>query len=338
MSAFFSQGCWVPSKYPWSLMPTNTSNNTNNASGFLLPVSHCVPWIIVIGTESFLIVVLNLVTVIVFTKQRQLRRKKTYILIRNLAVIDLLAGAISGPLQIERFGEQCDVWGYSTKSTWDYYLKNALLHLFSMASLSNLVAMAMERAHAIFFPFKHRLIGKPAYRTIITIIWLVAVIRESFQVILMEIHENSEELLEMINSTLYVPYYLTSLILVCISYSSIFVKTKTITRSKSRRNSVVSKERQVTSTLFIVTVVSLLTLSPVIAFISLGAFSNISFPSKIFYFHIRMIVLLFFLANSLANPIVYSLRMRGFRAGLAELFGLPANLLNATHIPPRHLS
>lgn len=319
-------------------MPTNTSNNTNNDTDFLLPASHCVPWIIVIGTESFLIVVLNLVTVIVFTKQRQLRRKKTYILIRNLAVIDLLAGAISGPLQIERFGERCDVWGYSRKSTWDYYLKNALLHLFSMASLGNLVAMAMERAHAIFFPFKHRLIGKPAYRAIITIIWLVAVIRESFQVILMEINENSEELLQMINSTLYVPYYLTSLFLVCISYSSIFVKTKTITRSKSRRNSVVSKERQVTSTLFIVTVVSLLTLSPVIAFISLSAFSNISYPSEIFYFHVRMIVLLFFLANSLANPIVYSLRMRGFRVGLAELFGLPANLLNATHILPRHLS
>ena len=286
-----------------------------------------------IGTESFLIVVLNLVTVIVFTKQRQLRRKKTYLLIRNLAVIDLLAGAISGPLQIERFGEQCDIWGYSTGKTWDYYLRDALLHLFSMASLGNLVAMAMERAHAIFFPFKHRLIGKAAYRAIITIIWLIAVIRESFQVILKEIYKNS-----VINSTLYVPYYLTSLLVVCISYSSIFVKTKTITRLKSCRNSVVSKERQVTSTLFILTVVSLLTLSPVIAFTSLVTFSNISFPSKIVYFHIRMIVLLFFLANSLANPIVYSLRMRGFRAGLAELFGLPANLVNATNIPPRHLS
>lgn len=323
-------------------MPTNTSNNTNNATGFLLPVSHCVPWIIVIGTESFLIVVLNLVTVIVFTKQRQLRRKKTYLLIRNLAVIDLLVGAVSGPLQIERFGEQCDIWGYSTGKTWDYYLRDALLHLFSMASLGNLVAMAMERAHAIFFPFKHRLIGKAAYRAIITIIWLIAVIRESFQVILKETYKNSvikwAELLKMINSTLYVPYYLTSLLVVCISYSSIFVKTKTITRSKSCRNSVVSKERQVTSTLFIVTVVSLLTLSPVIAFTSLATFSNISFPSKIVYFHIRMIVLLFFLANSLANPIVYSLRMRGFRAGLAELFGLPANQVNATHIPPRHLS
>ena len=205
-----------------------------------------------------------------------------------------------------------------------------------MAPLGILVAMALERVHAILFPFKHRLLGKPAYTAMIFTIWFVAVLRESVQVVLMEIYQSSAS--ETSNSTLYVPYYLISLLLVCVSYISIFIKTKTITCSKHYRNSVVSRERQLTSNIFIVTIVSLMTLLPVIAYVSLKTFSSISFPSFSLYFHIRMFVVMFFLANSLANPIIYSLRMRGFRAGLAEMFGLPTDLLNVTEFPLRHLS
>ena len=51
--------------------------------------------------ESLSVVILNLLMVIVFAKHRQLQRRDTYLLIRNLAMVDLLAGGISGPLQIE---------------------------------------------------------------------------------------------------------------------------------------------------------------------------------------------------------------------------------------------
>ena len=37
------------------------------------------------------------------------------------------------------------------------------------------------------------------------------------------------------------------------------------------------------------------------------------------YFHIKMAVVVLFLANSLVNPIIYALRMPGFREGLLQL-------------------
>ena len=319
-------------------MASLTSNSTSANATVYLPPLECVPWIILLTTESLLIVVLNLVTVIVFTTQRQLRRKSTYLLIRNLAIVDLLAGAISGPLQIERVGEDCDVWEYGTTSTWVIYLKNALLHVFSMASLGNLVAMSLERAHAIFFPFEHRVMRRWVFKVIIAVIWLIAAIRESLQIVLSQTESSNPQLEKLINSTLYVPYYMISLLLVCVSYISIFIKTQVVTYFKTSRSSAISRERQLTSTLFVVTLVSILTLLPVIIFLSVLTFSNVSFPSRSFYFHIRMIVVMFFLANSLANPVIYSMRMQEFRAGLAQMFGVSPYLVNAGNLRLRHLS
>ena len=76
----------------------------------LLESSECIPWIVVLISECVAIVVLNLITLAVFMTQRQMQRRGTHIFIRNLTMTDLLAGAISGPLQIERIGRHFDAW------------------------------------------------------------------------------------------------------------------------------------------------------------------------------------------------------------------------------------
>ena len=86
-------------KKGWKAMATNSSGIARS-----IPKSQCIPWIIVLIIESLSVVILNLLMVIVFAKHRQLQRRVTYLLIRNLAIVDLLAGGISGPLQIDRFG------------------------------------------------------------------------------------------------------------------------------------------------------------------------------------------------------------------------------------------
>ena len=65
-------------------MPTNTSNNTHNDTRYyedwmLLPASQCIPWLVVFIAECLAIVILNIITIIVFVKQRQLQRPE-YIL------------------------------------------------------------------------------------------------------------------------------------------------------------------------------------------------------------------------------------------------------------------
>ena len=146
-------------------MSTNTSNRTitwtATSSTLSSPASQCIPWIVVLGTESLAIVVLNIITIIVFVKQRQLQRQRLYLII-HLVIVDLLAGAISGPMVIEYFGSaQCGLWEYSYSP-----LKYGLFRLFSLfptASFFNVPAMSLERRHATFRPFKHRFLWKNAF-------------------------------------------------------------------------------------------------------------------------------------------------------------------------------
>lgn len=323
-------------------MSTDSGNITSNSNreSSLLPASQCIPWILLLITESLAIVILNIITIIVFATLRQPQRRGTYLLIRNLAIVDLLVGLISGPLEIEgNVGRFCNLWNFNTNRTWAYYLKFALLHLFPMASLGNLVAISLERMHATFWPSKHLFTKKRIYKVIIVAIWVTAVIREIAQIALLETPSFDPGLL---NSTLYLPYYVVSLLVICVSYISIFIKIRCSPRPRPQNlhNGVTARERKLTFILFVVSVASLLAWLPVMVFISVESFQVEALldRSSSSYFHIRMTALTFFLANSLANSVIYSMQMKGYQAGLAVIFRKNLNHVNAADLPLRQFS
>ena len=312
-------------------MASDISNRTSNTSNelYLLPASQCIPWIVVLAAECLSTVVFNIITIVVFVKQRQLQRQSLYLII-HLAIVDLLVGAISGPLQIERMGEYCDLWEYHLTISWGFHVKFALLHLFSFASLSNLVAISLERVYVTFRPYSTLLIGRRVYYVIIPVIWLVALIRESVQIAL---DETQTDLGILTNATLYFSYYLFCLFLICFSYGSIFLKTRCIFRQNTPSEARIIRQRKLTATLLVVTFTSLLSLLPAKIYVGVLTFryeaiANLSLSSD---FHIRMSVLMLFLANSLANPIMYSMRMQAFREGLVHLFRAAPSHANTTN-------
>ena len=151
-----------------------------------LPNSDCIPWLPVLILECLAIVVLNIITIIVFVKQRQRQRQSTYLII-HLAIVDLLVGAVSGPLLIDTNLYLCDLQKFPVSNkNWSIVLKFAVLHLFFFTSLFNLVFVSLERPHATFRPFKHRFVRKWIYGVIITVIWATTTARESVQIVLKE--------------------------------------------------------------------------------------------------------------------------------------------------------
>ena len=133
--------------------------------------SQCIPWLVVLIIECMAIVIFNIITVVVFLrKKRQLQRRNTYLII-HLAIADLLVGVVSGPLQIERgMSQLCSLWNYRRKTIWSRRLSSVFLHLFYFTSLTNLIAISLERLHATFCPFRHRFVRKWIYRAIIIVI------------------------------------------------------------------------------------------------------------------------------------------------------------------------
>ena len=113
-----------------------------------LPSSDCISWLVVLSCECLAIVILNIITIIVFVKQRPLQRQSTYLII-HLAIVDFLVGTISGPLQIDENLIYCDVRNHrASNNIWSSHLKFAVLHLFSFSSLFNLIFNSFMRACA----------------------------------------------------------------------------------------------------------------------------------------------------------------------------------------------
>ena len=311
-------------------MDSNTSDsNMSYPTSAPLSALACIPWIVLLVTESLLIVIVNLLTIIVFATQRQRHRRHAYLLIRNLAIADLLVGGISGPLQIEwNVGDSCDLWMYNRMiGSWFFVLKVSLLHLFYVASISNITAIALERMHAIICPSRHLLMKKLVYKVIIAVIWLITLLRECAQIVFIKVTTRGRKTERLMSFTIYIPYYFISLLIICVCYTIIFMKIRYSSPPQPLRSSVIIKERQLTKTLFVVTVTSLLTLLPVIIFVGLETFTHdpVIDRSSSLYGHIKFAVTVFFLANSLANPIIYAMRMQRFRWGLKELFGRDSN-------------
>nr|XP_058940457.1 adenosine receptor A3-like [Pocillopora verrucosa] len=271
--------------------------------------SECIPWLVVLIIECLAIVILNIITIVVFVKKkRQLQRRSTYLII-HLAIVDLLVGAVSGPLQIEiGMSLICSLWNDRRNTIWSLLLSFAFLHLFSFASLINLIAVSLERLHATFCPFTHRFVRKWVYRAIIIAIWLISVVREAVQIFLSGIVDQG-----VINTYLYCLFYAVSLFVICVSYILITIKVRCSRHPQFHSRS--KRERKLTGTALIVSLVSLLCFIP--AMIYAGWIGN----SSTFFInvHIHMAVLVLFLGNSLVNPIIYARRMPGFREGLLQI-------------------
>ena len=290
--------------------------------------SECIPWLVVLIIECLAIVILNIITIVVFVKMKcRLQRRSTYLII-HLAIVDLLVGAVSGPLNIEeRIAWLCPLWKIRRMTNWSYHLSFAFVNLFSFTSLTNLIAISLERLHATFCPFRHRFVRKWVYRAIIIVIWLIAIVREVAQIFLWEI-----SYFEVIHTYLYILFYAVSLFVICVSYILITIKVRCSRHPQFRSRS--KRERKLTGTALTVSLVSLLCFLPLIIYLACAGLSFSSFAN----FHIYLAMLVLFLANSLVNPIIYVLRMPGFREGLLQLVYRNPDISNASaNLPLRNL-
>ena len=153
----------------------NTTNNESYAEkNFTLShSSDCIPWLVASITECLAIVILNLHTIIVFVRQRQ----STYLII-HLAIVDLLVGAVSGPVCVNYFlRHYCDLWRQTQTIP-------PFVNSIPIASLVNLAAISLERMHAALFPFEHRVIRRKVYAMAIAAIWFLTLSRETVQIVL----------------------------------------------------------------------------------------------------------------------------------------------------------
>ena len=281
----------------------------------MLSLSECIPWMTVGLVECVAIVTLNLCTIIVFIRNRNLRKRSMYLVI-NLAVIDMFVGGFAVYDLFYRPGIGCNLWKLHSVEVGTGIFIRVLRTLFPFGSLTNIAIIALERVHATFRPLKHRVLKKWVYRLIIAVVWVTSGLVSIAFALLVHFEESF-----YYGIYLYLTYLPICLVIICVSYTSIAIKARW--GAQPRHYGASSRERKLTMTLLIVTVVSLLLYLPyvvtwLIMFVSKSdIFRSLSHSM---FFHLNNALMVLFYANSLVNPILYAIRLPEYRSAFLALF------------------
>jgi len=261
--------------------------------------------------ESIAIVTINLCTIIVFIKNPDFRTRSTHLLI-NLAVIDMLAAGFVMYGLFYSVGTFCDVWNSHLNEGWANDIPDTSSQFFPISSLSNITIIALERMHATYRPFMHRLLKKSVYGIIIAVVWVTTSFVVIGHALLVQYGEPSTRYFLLIS------FIGLCLLIIFVSYVSIVIKVRW--GAQLQRHGAASRERKLTMTLLIVTVVSLLLYLPFIILRSVFSSEvkkDLSFSE---YFHLFNVMLAFYYANHLVNPILYAIRKPEYRSAVLALF------------------
>ena len=276
-----------------------------------LSLSECIPWMIVGLVESIAIVTINLCTIIVFVKNPDLRMRSTRLLI-NLAVIDMLAGIFVLYGLFYLIGAYCDIWNSHLAKGWPYNIPEIFSEFFPISSLSAITIIALERVHATCRPFTHRLLKKSVYAIIIVAVWVTASFVTNGHTLLVQFGESS------IRYLLLISFIGLCLLIIFVSYLSIVIKVRC--GAHVQHHGAASRERKLTMTLLIVTVVSLLLYLPFVIIRSVVSTELTKELSLLEYFHLFHVMLAVYYASHLVNPILYAIRKPEFRSAVLALF------------------
>ena len=281
----------------------------------MLSSSECITWFGVLLIVSVAIVTVNVLSIIIFIKNSDLRTRGMYLVI-NLTVADTLVGVISS-LHLPGFpSKECkNAKSLNVRSNREGYIITWFLFTwFPLTSLTNITVISLDRMHATFRPFRHRVIKKWVYGVTISVVWvLAAMISTAIMMLLLFDKEWSHY------QYLWPSYSLLCLFVICACYASIIVKI--CCGARPQHHGAARWQRKLTVTLLIMTIVSLLLWLPfAVATFVYHATDRIRSLSYTKRTRLNMLLLLLFCTNSFVNPVVYTVRMPEFSKALLLLF------------------
>ena len=274
--------------------------------------SECIIWFAAFLAVAVAIVTVNLLSIILFIKNSNLRTRGMYLVI-NLTVVDILVGGLSTInllLIITRIGCKTVIVrlsGEGNMITW------FIFYWFPLTSLTNITVISLERMHATFRPFRHRVIKKWVYGVTICVVWVLAGMI-STAIFMLKLFDKEESHSQF----LWQSYCLLCLFIICACYASIIVQI--CCGARPQHHGAARGQRKLTVTLLIITIVSLLLWIPyaiaTFVFHTTDSIRSLSFTKGM---RLNLSLLLLFYTNSFVDPVVYTRRMPEYRKALLLL-------------------
>ena len=283
--------------------PTESILHINKEEGYF--------WCFLFILEAIIVVVLNMFTIIVFTKDRHVRKRSTYLLI-NLSAADVGVGGLVIPTAVFRRGNTYGLW--NVEMTPALFISTyGVDTLFFGCSLAFLVSISVERLYATRSPMRHRSMTGLAYKIWMSCVWVASFIYTTVVVLFLFYDVIGLQIWYVVASCVFV-----SLLILTFSYCAIFVTVRCSEQPQHSHRSQARKERKLTMTLFIVTLVSLSVWIPYVLFTFLESYLSRQFSPEALL-RARGVCEALFFANSFVNPILYTIRIPQFRRASINL-------------------
>ena len=246
-----------------------------------------------------LIFIINTFTLIAVAGNRHLR-KRTMLLVINLAAADLLMGVVSGSLLT--FEPDYEVL-HST-------ITSVVGNFFFSASLVSLSLISLDRLHATLHPFRHCLIEKYVYFKVIACGWVIALLMASLTGVIGHVLNGTS--VECVTFS----YTFITLVIITVSYISIRMNVKKTSHSHS---GAISSEKKLSLTLFIMIAAYMLTIFPFSIWwiLECSKCCQCQLSKRL---NIEDAMVFVYFTNAIVNPMIYALRMREFRKGIKIVF------------------
>ena len=295
-------------------MANHSQQQNTTLSLVLFTPSECIAWLTVFGIEAVAMVTLNALVIIIYLRKRSLRKRSMYLVI-NQAVADMFVGGLL-IISCWYLGSSSGFWTIAFQFRIGFFVFTGIAFnfFFALASLLNLTAISLDRTHATFRPFKHRLVKEKIFGAVIAAVWITAGLFTT-SIVLTCLDEFSTFKFKATFLS-YLSFFLFCLLIILVSYSSIAIKI--VCGNQPHHHGATNRERKLTKTLFIVTVVSLLLTLPyvilqILNLVSIHTGVTLSFQAR---FRLNLFVLFLFFANSFVNPVLYTFRMPDFKRAL----------------------
>ena len=276
--------------------------------------------VVIVTIEVTMIIMGNSFTIFVFWTQR-LRFKRTFLLLINLAVADLIVGlgeALALAINTIPSGGQNE---QKVENPWW-----AFQVLGSFTSVLFLALISLERVYSVLWPFHHRVASARAYVFSIFIVWVIGVCMSGMW--LVRIYHNAK----LYCSAIYCSTLFISLLVIFASYLKIRTRLRSRTPDHDldvRQQASTEKTLRLSRTFFIVIAVSLVFSLPAFVMFLIKEFCLCFSPLAVW------LVVVLQSVNSMVNPFVYSFRMPSFQDALKKCWRKRRQTIEIRAIPKK---
>ena len=304
--------------------------------------STAITLIVIYALETILILIGNSFTIFVFWTQK-LHHKRTFLLLINLAIADLLVGIAE--TIILSTGKASEMTHYVRKEDRTRNNNSSALQLLppskrtinnplsalhllaSSTSVYFLALIALERVYAILWPLRHRVANTRLYIYGIVIVWVVGLCMAGPSLLTLYSTKVDRRYV-----TVYIHLCLfVALLVICGSYIKIRNRLRSTSGEiASHSNRSTEHNLRLSRTMFIVIAASLVFWLP-----AFFVYTVREFCKKCVSPPVHWLVNALHLANSMVNPFVYTFRMPMFKDALKKFRRKRRRYLEGTTCPGR---